>query len=115
MRIWGPGRPGRESVPAPTIRGSGECRTATPSGSEAHVLSYSPAGGGGREVGAPATFDPMRWDFDKMGLELNSPISRKLHFAPFPSLIIEVIHEGVAGIKSIKSPEYTMYTCVSNN
>lgn len=70
---------------------------------------------GGREVGAPATFDPMSWDFDKMGLEFNSPISRKLHFAPFPSLIIEVIHEGVAGIKSIKSPEYTMYTCVSNN
>ena len=40
---------------------------------------------GGREVGAPATFDPMSWDFDKMGLEFNSPISRKLHFAPFPS------------------------------
>ena len=41
--------------------------------------------------------------FDIKGLELlNSPTSRNLHFAPFPSLIIEVIHEVVVGIKNNK-------------
>lgn len=39
--------------------------------------------------------------FDTMGLDLvNSATSRNLHFAPFPSLIIEVIHEVVVGIKN---------------
>lgn len=38
--------------------------------------------------------------FDSMGLDLvNSTTLRNLHFAPFPSLIIEVIHEVVVGIK----------------
>ena len=41
--------------------------------------------------------------FDTKGLELlNSPTSRNVHFAPFPSLIIEVIHEVVVGIKNNK-------------